>query len=126
MNLSRSLISWIYLFLCLLGAILPTLSNLEFISNYGPGFDIQHFIQMANQNEAAQSISRDLLVGASAFSIWIFVESNRLKMKNLWIVIICMFLVAFAFAAPLFLYLRERRLAELEKDGISFSLSDYN
>ena len=126
MSLSRSLISWIYLFLCLLGAILPTLSNLEFISNYGPGFDIQHFIQMANQNEAAQSISRDLLVGASAFSIWIFVESNRLKMKNLWIVIICMFLVAFAFAAPLFLYLRERRLAELEKDGISFSLSDYN
>ena len=88
------------------------------MTSYGPGFDISEFIQLANINPAAQSLSRDLAVGAGAITIWIISESRRLKIKYLWIVLLGTFTIAFAFSAPLFLFLRERRLIELDKEGI--------
>jgi len=91
------------------------LSNFEFAREYGNNFDINNFISLANANPAAQSISRDLLVGASAIFIWIVNESKKLNMKNMWVVYIGTFLIAFAFSAPFFLFLRERRIIELEK-----------
>ena len=48
--------------------------------------------------------------------IWIVQESKRLQMRGLpWVLLSC---VTFAFAcgAPLFLYLRERRLEEIARD----------
>ncbi len=110
----RNFLCWTYLSLAIVGAIFPTISNIEFIRLYGPGFDVMHFIELANINPAAESLSRDLLIGASSFSIWLFVEGRRLAMRNLWVVILSMFLIAFACAAPLFLYLRERRLIEID------------
>ena len=91
------------------------MANFEFATEYGNSFDINNFISLANANPAAQSISRDLLVGASAIFIWIVNESKKLKMNNMWVVYIGTFLIAFAFSAPLFLFLRERRIMELEK-----------
>ena len=93
------------------------MSNFEFAREYGNNFDINNFIALANVNPAAQSISRDLLVGASAIFIWIVNESRKLDMKNMWIVYIGTFLIAFAFSAPLFLFLRERRIIELENNN---------
>ena len=90
-------------------------ANLDFAMEYGKNFDISNFIALANANPAAQSISRDLLVGASAVFIWIVNESKKLNIKNMWIVYFGTFLIAFAFSAPFFLFLRERRIIELEK-----------
>jgi len=109
-------LKWLYLGLAILGAILPTLANIEFAKTYGPSFDIQLFIELANNNPASQSLSRDLFIGASAVFIWIISESKRLEMKNLWIVILTTFTIAFAFSAPLFLYLRELRIEEINRD----------
>ena len=113
---NRKILSIIYLLFAIIGAILPTLSNIDFFIKYGQTFDIGMFIQLANVNPAAQSISRDLLIGAGSIFVWIVVESRRLEMKNLWIVIFGCFTIAFAFAAPFFLFLRERRLIEIESE----------
>ena len=110
------MLSFLYLFLSILGAVLPMLANLEFAREYGNSFDINNFIALANANPAAQSISRDLLVGASAIFIWIVNESKKLNMKNMWIVYLGTFLIAFAFSAPFFLFLRERRIIEIENE----------
>jgi len=91
------------------------MANFAFAREYGNSFDINNFISLANANPAAQSISRDLLVGASAIFIWIVNESKKLNIKNMWAVYIGTFLIAFAFSAPFFLFLRERRIIELEK-----------
>ena len=91
------------------------MANLDFALEYGNSFDINNFIALANANPAAQSISRDLLVGASAVFIWIINESKKLDIKNMWIVYFGTFLIAFAFSAPFFLFLRERRIIEIEK-----------
>ena len=112
---NKQIISYLYLFLSILGAILPMLANFDFAMEYGNSFDINNFIELANANPAAQSISRDLLIGATAVFIWIVNESKKLKMKNMWIVYFGTFLIAFAFSAPFFLFLRERRIIELEK-----------
>ena len=110
---NKYILSYLYLFLSILGAILPMISNFNFAMEYGSSFDINQFIQLANANPAAESISRDLLIGASAVFIWIVNESKKLKMKNMWIVYVGTFLIAFAFSAPFFLFLRERRIIEM-------------
>ena len=110
---SKYYLSWFYLALAIAGAIFPTLANIDFMQQYGPAFDVKLFIELANINPAASSLSRDLFIGATTVLVWIVVESYRLKMKHLWIVLLSTFTIAFAFAAPLFLCLRERRLLEI-------------
>tara|TARA_Y100000589_G_scaffold163915_1_gene155784 strand:- start:377 stop:745 length:369 start_codon:yes stop_codon:yes gene_type:complete len=110
---NKNNLSYLYLLLSILGAILPMISNFNFAIEYGASFDINQFIQLANANPAAESISRDLLIGASAVFIWIVNESKKLNMKNMWIVYVGTFLIAFAFSAPFFLFLRERRIIEI-------------
>ena len=39
-------LKWVYLLLAILGAILPTLANIEFVKSYGPLFDIQLFLSL--------------------------------------------------------------------------------
>ena len=106
----------VYLLLAIAGAVLPWLANLEYMRLYPGGFDIGQFIALANVNPAAQSLSRDLAIGSTAVLIWIVQESRRLRLRGLWLVLLCTFTLAFACAAPLFLYLRERRLRELERE----------
>ena len=115
---SRKILSWVYLAFAVAGAILPTLANIDFVKSYGNAFDLGQFIALANINPAARSLSSDLFVGATAVIIWIIVESYRLKMRNLWIIILSTVLISFAFAAPMFLCLRERRLVEIESNSI--------
>jgi len=110
-------LSWVYLGLAIAGGVLPWLANLEFIRTYGQAFDIGLFVRLANGNPAAQSLSRDLAIGATAITIWMVSEARRLRMRGLgWVLLSCV-TIAFAFGAPLFLYLRERRLAELARLG---------
>lgn len=110
-------LAWIYLALAVAGGVLPWMANLDFMRDYGTSFDLKVFVDLANANPAAQSLSRDLLIGAAAVTTWMVVESRRLKMRNLWLVLLSSVTIAFAFAAPLFLFLRERRLAELARNA---------
>ncbi|MBC1261820.1 DUF2834 domain-containing protein [Synechococcus sp. BSF8S] len=108
-------LQWLYLALAVGGAVFPWLANADYIREYGQAFDLTQFIELANVNPAARSLSRDLLIGASAITIWIIVEARRLKMRGLWIVLLGSVTIAFAFAAPFFLFLRERRLLEISR-----------
>ena len=108
-------LAWLYLGLAVAGAILPWLANLDFIRESGGAFDLARFIAQANANPASQSLSRDLLIGATAFTIWMIVEAKRLQIKYFWVALLASFGLAFACGAPLFLFLRERRLQELLK-----------
>src|SRR3954466_8013741 len=60
---------------------------------------------------AVSSLTVDLLVVAIAGSILIVVESQRLGMKRAWLYIVLSGLTAFAFMFPLWLAMRERKLA---------------
>ena len=112
----NSTLKWVYLALAISGAVLPWLANVDFIREHGSSFDLGMFVRLANANPAASSLSRDLAIGATAVVIWIVQESKRLQMRGLpWVLLSCVTL-AFACGASLFLYLRERRLEEIERD----------
>ena len=107
--------AWVYLALSIAGACLTWLATWDFIQTYGSGFDLGLFLSLANVNPASQFVARDLAVGATAVTVWMVLESRRLKMRGLvWVLLSCL-LIAFGCGAPLFLHLRERRLAELQR-----------
>jgi hypothetical protein len=108
-------VGWLYLALAVAGAVLPWTANLEFMQTQGSPFDLGLFVQMANANPAARSLSSDLAIGATAVIFWMVRESRNLGMRGLaWVLLSCV-TISFAFGAPLFLYLRERRLQELTR-----------
>ena len=59
-------------------------------------------------------LSVDLLIVAIAGSALMIFEAQRLGMKRVWLYILLSGITAFAFTFPLFLAMRERKLAELE------------
>jgi uncharacterized membrane protein len=61
-------------------------------------------------------LSVDLLIVAIAGSALMIFEAQRLGMKRVWLYIVLSGITAFAFTFPLFLAMRERRLAELETE----------
>ena len=113
----RNVLIWGYLILGLLGAVLPWQANLEFMqAASGSGFDLAGFIKDANLNAASRSLSRDLIIGAAAFTIWIATEGRRLQVRGWWITLVLCVGVSFACGGPVFLHLRERRLLQLENE----------
>lgn len=64
---------------------------------------------------AVGSIGVDLLVVAIAGCVFIVAEARRLGMRRAWLYIVLSGVTAFAFTFPLFLAMRERRLAQPAK-----------
>ncbi|KGG15484.1 MULTISPECIES: DUF2834 domain-containing protein [unclassified Prochlorococcus] len=112
------MLAYFYLLISIAGAIFPTLANVRFAKTYGPGFDFAKFIDLATSNAASQSLSFDLLFLASAIFLWMYVEARRLNIRYFWLVALGTFTIAIGFSAPFFLFLRERRLYEIENENL--------
>lgn len=100
----------VYGALAIIGVVATTYFNLKFMRESGGGFSVGDFVAGGYANPAAGSISNDLIVADVAFLIWSFFESRRLGMRWWGIYFVLNFTVAFAFAFPLFLLMRERKL----------------
>lgn len=100
----------VYLVLAGLGLLLTWTFNLRFMQESGGAFDAVAFVKAGYANPAAASLSNDLLVALATFLVWSFAEARRLRMRHWWVFPVLCFGVAFAFAFPLFLFFRERRL----------------
>lgn len=59
-------------------------------------------------------LSLDILIVAIAGSAFMIFEARKLGMKRVWLYIVASGVTAFAFTFPLFLAMRERKLARLE------------
>jgi hypothetical protein len=69
------------------------------------------FGEWSANGPATQSLQWDLIVVVAAASVLIVVEGRRIGMPWAWVFIPLSLLTAAAFTVPLFLALRERRLA---------------
>jgi hypothetical protein len=95
-----------YLILSLLGICSTWYYNLQLD-------EIKDFLPLCFANPATASITADIIIFTLAFWIFMYTEMTKLKMhKNflfpIFAVLSC--LIAIAFIAPLFLFLRERAL----------------
>lgn len=83
--------------------------NLQYVAQSG-GFDAIEWLRLGFANPAAASLTVDVLVAFAVFIVWALGEARRLGMRHGWLYPALGFLVAFAFAFPLFLLMRERHL----------------
>ncbi|ARN75657.1 DUF2834 domain-containing protein [Oceanicoccus sagamiensis] len=111
----------LYLLLTVAGLVMPWYFNLQFMAQYGDGFNLDQFIADSSLNAASKSLGWDLMVACIAGLCWMFFESRRLGLRFFWVYIVLTFGVAFAFAFPLFLFVRQGKLESIEQTTNSLS-----
>jgi hypothetical protein len=104
----------LYLMLALAGIVMTWYYNLQFMQESAGNFDLAAFIAASAPNAAAKSLSWDLTIACIAGLLWIFFESRRLGLRFFWIYIILAFGIAYAFAFPLFLFVRQGKLESMQ------------
>lgn len=103
--------------LALAGAAVTWYFNIRFMLDAGGAFSLAAFIKDGFANPAAASLASDVSIGAVAFLLWLPFEARRLGMRRWWVYGVLTLGVAFAFAFPLFLLMRERRLEQIKTGG---------
>lgn len=100
-----------YLVCCVAGAVVPWYYNLQFLQT-GESFTFQKFFAAGMVSPLASSLTTDFIISFAALFVWMVIESRRLRIRYLWVYLVICFVVAWACAAPLFLFMRERRLRQ--------------
>lgn len=102
----------LYAVLALLGLSLTWYFNFQHIAEQG-SLSLLSFVSAAYVNHASTSIANDVLIAALTFLCWSFMEARQVGMRHWWLYVVLTFGLAFAFAFPLFLLMRERKLHAL-------------
>ena len=110
---------WVYLSIAAIGLIGTAYFNFKGFTEPSDSFLAAWFA-----NSAVISLSIDLLVVASAASIFIILEGRRLGMRWYWLYVAASFITAVAFTFALFLAMRERKLAADERDAAALLTDD--
>ncbi|MBW3671142.1 MAG: DUF2834 domain-containing protein [Acidobacteria bacterium] len=100
----------VYTLLALAGLIAPWYFNIRYAAQGGSLLDLGGAIRLAFANPVSSSLSVDVLIAFAVFIVWVLPEARRIGMRAGWIYPVLGFLIAFAFAFPLFLLMRERHL----------------
>ena len=102
----------LYGMLALTGLLVPWYYNLEYIRHSQVMPAVADYFRDGTATPLAASLTWDLLITATAGSVFMVLEMRRLKMKYVWLYVASSFLIAFAFVFPLFLLHRERALVK--------------
>ena len=108
---------YIYLLLSILGICWTWYFNIQFYVTE-ENTSILNYIAQTKTTFPARSFSADLMVVVFTFFAWCIPEAKKLKMKYWWVFIPLTFLVAIAFAFPLFLYFRELKIEQLRSQKV--------
>jgi hypothetical protein len=100
---------WVYLAVAVIGLVGTAWFNVQSVLNPSG----ETFVAAWFANPSVSSLSWDLLATASAASIFIILEGRRLGIRLYWLYVVLSFVTAVGFTFPLFLAVRERRLAAL-------------
>jgi hypothetical protein len=103
--------SAMYGILAVAGLIGPWFFNLRYVTQGGSLFDIGAALRIAFGNPLSSSFATDLLIAFVTFAVWAWLEGRRIDLRHAWAYPILGLFIAFAFAFPLFLLVREQRLA---------------
>lgn len=102
-----------HLILAIFGFISPYTQLLPFISEHG--LDLQLFWSQLFINHISSDFALDLFVSSIAFCFFLFQEGAKLKMRFLWIYVGLNLVIGMSFALPLFLFVRSRKIDEINE-----------
>ncbi len=98
-----------YAIMAIVGLCATWYFNLQAMQD--PNFSYATFIADNYVNPSSASIMNDIAVILVVFFFWSFFEAKRLGMKHWWVYVPLSILIALAVAYPLFLLMRERKMA---------------
>jgi hypothetical protein len=105
-------IAWLYLGLSFVGLVTTWTYNYLAFQEFGTAYTPLAFVRAGFEGSPILgSLAADFWVGSLASVIWMIAEGRQLRMHNLWLYVVLTVVVAWAFALPLFLYMRERHVA---------------
>lgn len=115
MVIPRSRLAFFYGLLAFVALLATWNQNLHYFGGgaAGDGSPLVAFVKDTFANPAAASITLDIGILVLAVAVWMVLEARRLGMPYVWLYIVGAFLIAISVTFPLFMLMRERRLATL-------------
>src|SRR5271169_2789223 len=104
----------IYLLLCFLGALLPYWQFVPFVVVHG--INLHLFVRELFVNRISAFFGMDVLVSAVVLIAFMRIESARLKIRRRWLPVLALLAVGVSLGLPMFLYMRESRLEQLQPE----------
>ena len=101
-------ISRLYLFLCVLGFIIPYSQFIHFLMEQGPDFPL--FFEQLFASRVSAFFGLDVVISTVILIAFILKEGTSLKMRYLWLPLAGTLCVGVSFGLPLFLFMRERKI----------------
>jgi len=95
----------LYLFLSVLGTILPFYIFVPWFMN--EGLNLRLLLNLLLINPISQFFAMDFIISWIVFSIFIIVDSQKSKIQFWWIPLIGNCCVGLSFALPFYLFLKE-------------------
>lgn len=115
MTIQRSTLVWVYGLVALLAFIGTWGNNIHYMSAGLSPLDVNIlFWKETFANPASRSITVDLFFLSIPVTLWMMMEARRLQMRSIWFYLIGSLLIAVSMTVPLFMALRERKLAATE------------
>ena len=102
---------WLYLSFAVIGAVLPLSQIVPWFDDHG--LNLRLMISELFSTRTGAFFGLDVLISAIVLISFIRREGARLKMRVRWIPVAATCLIGVSCGLPLFLYLRERNLAEV-------------
>jgi len=118
MTIQRSTLSWVYGLVALLALIGTWGNNFHYASLGLSPMDVNiQFWKDTLANPASRSITVDIFFLSIPVTLWMMMEARRLQMRGIWFYLIGSLLIAVSVTVPLFMALRERRLAVTQPEA---------
>ena len=99
-----------YFVAAIVGAIVPYATYFGYLASF-PGSS--GALSLAWGSPIAAATLTDFTISCLVFWPFLFMESRRLAIRFWWLFIVANVLIGLSFALPAFLYVRERRLANV-------------
>jgi hypothetical protein len=99
----------LYLALFVVGTIVPYLSFVPWVMDHG--FDISRMIEELFANRISAFFALDVIIATVVFWVFVAFEAPRLGLRHAWAPVAASLTIGLSSALPLFLFMRERRLA---------------
>jgi Terpene cyclase DEP1 len=108
---------WLYLFLAVLGLLLPYSQFVPWLAEHG--LNVRLLFTELFLGRVSAFFGLDAIVSALVLLVFIFYEGTRRRIGMLWLPVAATCLVGASCGFPLFLYLRERRVGATPGHGWS-------
>jgi len=102
----------VYLAFCFVGALLPYWQFVPWVMQHG--MNLALFVRELFVNRISAFFGMDVLVSAVVLIVFMRLESARLNIRRRWLPVLAVLTVGVSLGLPLFLYLRELRMEQIE------------